>query len=201
MKVITRSVVQTATKPGPYQNLRANARSPTLAPKPVTHKLRVNDRSEDVFVETVDEDEDEDDAHDVEERTNDGSNPNVNPEAAKKTHLRTAMEDVVNSGGDLPTIDITDILGRTFITSPNESGEQTRARIGDAEFTQQRTADEMEPLIKFKCRVGDKRFEQVMTYNRMLQYQEEQAWSLAEPMHLAVSGAPLPSPLLLRLSF
>ena len=37
MKVITRSVVWTGTKPGPYQNLRANARSPTLAPKPVTH--------------------------------------------------------------------------------------------------------------------------------------------------------------------
>ena len=83
------------------------------------------------------------------------------------------MEDAVNSGGDLPTIDITDILGRTFITSPNESGEQTRAHIEDAEFTQQRTADEMEPLIKFKCRVGDERFEQVMTYNRMLQWCEQ----------------------------
>ena len=28
----------------------------------------------------------------------------------------------------------------------------------------------MEPLLKFKCRVGDERFEQVMTYNRMLQW-------------------------------
>ena len=80
------------------------------------------------------------------------------------------MEDVVNKGGDLPTIDITDILGRMFITSPNESAEQTRAHIEDAEFTQQRTADEMEPLIRFKCRVGDERFEQVLTYNRMLQW-------------------------------
>ena len=28
----------------------------------------------------------------------------------------------------------------------------------------------MEPLLKFKCRVGDERFEQVMTHNRMLQW-------------------------------
>ena len=65
------------------------------------------------------------------------------------------MEDMVNQGGDPPTIDATDTLGRTFITSPNESGEQVRARIEEAEFTQQRTADEMEPLIKFRCKVGD----------------------------------------------
>ena len=83
------------------------------------------------------------------------------------------MEDAVNQGGNLPTIDVTDILGRTFITSPNESGEQVRAQIESAEFTQQRMADEMEPLLKFKCKVGEERFEQIMTYNRMLQWCEQ----------------------------
>ena len=28
----------------------------------------------------------------------------------------------------------------------------------------------MEPLIKFRCKVGEKRFKEVMTYNRMLQW-------------------------------
>ena len=28
----------------------------------------------------------------------------------------------------------------------------------------------MEPLIRFKCSVGDERFEQILTYNRMLQW-------------------------------
>ena len=83
------------------------------------------------------------------------------------------MEDTVKKGGNLPTIDVTDILGRTFITSPNESGEQARAQIEDAEFTQQRTADEMEPLIKFKCKVGDERFEQIITYNQRLRWCEQ----------------------------
>ena len=28
----------------------------------------------------------------------------------------------------------------------------------------------MEPLIKFRCKVGERHFEEVMTYNRMLQW-------------------------------
>ena len=81
MKVITWSVVRTATTPGPYQNLRANARSPTLAPKPVTHKLRVNDHSKDIVVETVDEDEDEAECndHEINEGEDVQPDPNVNP--------------------------------------------------------------------------------------------------------------------------
>ena len=61
-------------------------------------------------------------------------------------------------------------MGRMFITTPNENGEHSRARIEGAGFMQQRTADGAEPLIKFKCRVGDEKFEQILTYNRMLQW-------------------------------
>ena len=177
MKVIARSVVRTATKPGAYQNKCANARAPTLAPKPVTHNLRVGKQEEKVTVETVDEDDDEDDKHnraDMEdEESNDQPDSNTDPSAAQKTFLRTAMEDIINDGGDLPTIDVTDLLGRTFITTPDHDGEQKRAKIEHAQFLQQRTADKMEPLIRFKCKAGDERFEQILTYNRMLQWCEQ----------------------------
>ena len=129
-----------------------------------------------VVVETVDEnDEEEDPNHDAVDDNNDSSqpDPNIDPAAAQKTFLKTAMEDVVNNGGDLPTIDVTDLLGRTFITTPDHDGEQKRAKIEQAEFLQQRTADGMEPLIRFKCAVGDERFEQILTYNRMLQWCEQ----------------------------
>ena len=99
---------------------------------------------------------------------------NTNPELAKKIFFRSAMEDAIKHGRTLPTIDVGHILGRTFITrTPNENGEQSRARIEGAEFMQQRTADGAEPLIKFKCRVGDEKFEQILTYNRMLQWCEQ----------------------------
>ena len=181
MKIITRSVVRTATKPGAYQNLRANARAPTIAPKPTTHNLHMNGKEEKIVVETVEEDDDEESSDDVDEQVEldldsdagtkkKKEDPNVDPAAAQKTFLKTAMEDAVNNGADLPTIDVSDILGRTFITTPDHDGEQKRAKIVEAEFLQQRTADQMEPLIRFKCSVGDERFEQILTCNRMLQW-------------------------------
>ena len=181
MKVITRSVVRTATKPGAYQNLRANARAPTLAPKPATNNLSINGKIESVTVETVDDDDEEESKPDDNDTLDDGTttkkkpDPNIDPTVARNTFLRSAMEDAVKNGRDLPTIDIVDILGRTFITSPDHEGEQKRALIEGAEFLQQRTADEAEPLIRFKCRVGNERFDEIMTYNRMLRWCEQDA--------------------------
>ena len=66
MKVISRSVVQTGTLGSPYQNLRANALAPTLAPKPPNIKLRIGDTKQPVVqdtqpieVETVEDDDEE----------------------------------------------------------------------------------------------------------------------------------------------
>ena len=87
-----------------------------------------------------------------------------------KSFLSSAMEDAVEQGYNLPTIDVKDIIGRTFISAPDDKGEQRRARIEEVEFSQRRTADEAEPLLRFKCKAGDKRFDEVMTYNRMLQW-------------------------------
>ena len=167
MKIITRSVVRTATKPGVYQNLRANALAPTLAPKPVTAGLKINEEVRPVTVDTVDESEESDSEPVNEEQKGD---PNKDPTVARNTFLRSAMEDAVKNGKDLPTIDIVDILGRTFITTPDHEGEQRRAIVEEAEFLQQRTADQAEPLIRFKCSVGERRFEEIMTYNRMLHW-------------------------------
>ena len=174
MKVITRSVVRTATKGGAYQNVRANTRAPTLAPKPTTSKLRIRDLEQQVAVEHDDNDspsQDEDDASSSDE----AADINTSPAAAQKTFLKTAMEDAVKAGKDLPTIDISDIIGRTFITSPDDIGEQKRAQIEDAEFLQQRTADESQPLIRFKCKVGNEKFDEIMTYNRMLHWCNQHA--------------------------
>ena len=45
----------------------------------------------------------------------------------------------------------------------------------DAEFLQDMTADEAQPLIRFKCKVGDRQFEEVLTYHRMLEWVEQDA--------------------------
>ena len=80
------------------------------------------------------------------------------------------MEEILENGGKLPELDSADILGRTFITTPDDDGEQRRARIEEAKPVEHRTADDMQPLWAFKCRVGDKVFEEIVTYNRMLEW-------------------------------
>ena len=135
--------------------------------QPVTNELKIGTHSEPITVETVSEEPTEDETkEEVKEQ------PTV-----QETFLRSAMEDTVQNGGSLPTIDVKDIVGRTFITTPDAEGEQFRAKIHEAEFLQQRTADEMQPLIRFHCRVGDKRFEEIMTYNRMLEWCDHDASS------------------------
>ena len=189
MKVITRSTVRTATKSGAYQNERANARAPTLAPKTPTANLKIDDDIQPISQESIPDEVDNDgrkkksnnngediiDQIDADELS--GRPPrkppydaNTDPSIAQETFLASAMEDAVKNGHDLPTIDIGSIIGRTFITTQDEDGEQVRARIDEAEFLQDRTADEAEPLLRFKCSVGNKRFDEIMTYNRMLQW-------------------------------
>ena len=188
MKVISRSTVRTATKEHAYQNRRANAKAPILATKKTTANLKIGDEiepvSEEYIPDEVDKDiklkarklykdgEDNVDHIDPDNDVDKGVSEKANrdPVEAQKTFLSSAMDDAVNRGHDLPTIDIESIIGRTFITSKDEEGEQVRAQIENAEFLRERTADASERLIRFKCKVGDKRFDEIMTYNRMLQW-------------------------------
>ena len=198
-KIITRSVVRSAAKTGVFQNIRANQATPDLAPKepnayaldgekshPVVVPEEVIDNNkegnegmedplpdlkerEPTKVETVSDDEDE------EEEEEDVPMSEETKDEFAKAFLRTAMEDTVKAGGKLPTFNAKSILGRTFITTPDANQEQHRAKIEDIEASGQTTPDGKQPLFKFKCSVGDKRFEEIMTYNRMLEWCEQDA--------------------------
>ena len=50
--------------------------------------------------------------------------PNTDPSLAQATFYTSAMEDAVCDGGELPTIDTSDIIGRAFITTQDSEGEQ-----------------------------------------------------------------------------
>ena len=164
-KIISRSVVRSANKGGVFQNLRANDRAPKIAPVFPNKNLKVGDKAVPVVVETVgDEDQEEG------ENTTPDDSP-VNNE--QREFITSLHEESIKKGASLPTIDVTDILNRTFITTPDEDGEQKRAKIEDVEVMEERTPDGTEPLLKFKCSVGQEKFEEIMTYNRMLQWCEQ----------------------------
>ena len=64
----------------------------------------------------------------------------------------------MDHGKPLPTIDLDSLLNRTFISQPDDHGEQTRAKIISAQPLDETTADGSEQLHRFKCKVGAKAY-------------------------------------------
>ena len=91
---------------------------------------------------------------------------NVHAQTRDHIWLRSETE-----GNEQPTIlKIDDIVGRTFITDPDDEGEQGRAKIIEAHPTGDTTPDGVNAIIRFKCKYGEKHFDEVMSYNKMLEW-------------------------------
>ena len=146
--IINRAVVRSALKSGPFRNLRAN-------PEP-----------------QIEEDE-TDDPDVLEFRKQFRDSAEADPEVQK---FRDGVDQEIirsRSGLDedkLPIIDIKGLLGRTFITNPNDEGEQHRAKVLEMHPTGETTADGKDAILRFKCQHGDRMFEEVMSYNKMLEW-------------------------------
>ena len=183
-KIITRSVVRSAAKGGAFQNLRANREAPNLAPKEPNRLVLLREEEIPIVApatatdptgeeppeepiptepEVTDEDAPEGVGGEVPEDTT--------PRTLEET-IRSAMEHIIQQGGSLPTLNAAKLMGRTFITLPDSNEEQHRAKIEDIEASGEMTPDKKQPLFKFKCSVGEKKFEEIMTYNRMLEWVE-----------------------------
>ena len=94
------------------------------------------------------------------------------PELGVQGVIRSKREDAVNRGAPLPTLDTSNLLGRTFINDPSEDGSQVRARIESIEQVHTATAERGSPLFRFRSKIGEKMFEHIMTYNKMLEWCE-----------------------------
>ena len=164
-KIISRSLVRSATEPGIFQNPKANLAAPDIAPVEPNATVKIGNEKVGIVVETVDDDDDQGSSG---QEDNDEDAPSISHQHTKI--FSSAMEDTLNKGGSLPTFDSSDLLGRTFITNPDDNQEQRRAKIFDIALSDERTADGMQPLFSFKAKVGDKVHEHVMTYNRMLEW-------------------------------
>ena len=131
MKIIIRSTVRTATKEGAHKNRRAENHAPTLTPKPNDTNLKIGEQVEGITTSSIPDDidhgtkckeksrrkngEDALDQVDAEsdpklKRKKKPPDPNTDPSLAQPTFCTSAMEDAVRNGGELPTIDISDII-------------------------------------------------------------------------------------------
>jgi hypothetical protein len=73
----------------------------------------------------------------------------------------------------LEYIDPTELIGRTFLTPPQEDGQRFRARIVRAIEDHETDLDDDPDRIKFLCSVNDDTFEEVMAYNDIVNFIEK----------------------------
>ena len=169
-QVIHRSVVRSAVKRGVFRNRRADEDAPEMAAADHTPKVGPNasgtpsedPKGETITPETVtEEEEDTIPTHTLDEEFTSRIAEDI---------LRSKWDEHVQKGGTLPTIDVEDLVGRTFIDNPDDDGVQLRAKIESATPIGKQVADRSEDLYRFQCKVGDKTFEEIMSYNKMLEW-------------------------------
>ena len=70
----------------------------------------------------------------------------------------------------MPNFDPTDIVGCTFLMDPQENGERYRTKILEALVESEEQLAKHPDCIKFVCSVNDDMYEEVLTYNMILEY-------------------------------
>jgi hypothetical protein len=72
----------------------------------------------------------------------------------------------------LEIIDPVELIGRTFLTKPQEDGQRFRARIVQAIEDSDRELEEHPERVKFVCSMNNDAFEDIVAYSNILQHLE-----------------------------
>ena len=91
-----------------------------------------------------------------------------------KSHLNTSSvaddSEPTTLPSDSPVFDPNDLVGRTFLMDEQEDGQRHRARIVKLVEDHEDNVKDNPTLIKFVCSVNDDQYEEIITYNQMLDY-------------------------------
>ena len=87
----------------------------------------------------------------------------TSPEVVKSKH-----EEDLRNGKTMPTLDPTDLIGRTFLLPSVEDGQQFRGKIIEALVEHEENLVNEPERIKFRCTVNDEQYEEIVSYNEIL---------------------------------
>ena len=87
----------------------------------------------------------------------------------EKVYVWSKSED----GSSVQTIDVDSLIGCTFLLPPDQDGNVHRATIMEAVEDNKIEASADPTLQKFRCDIGDGKFEEIHTYNKILNYLEK----------------------------
>ena len=85
------------------------------------------------------------------------------PEVVKSKH-----EEDLTDGKTMPTFDPSDLIGRTFLKSPEEDGQRYRGKILEVLAKDNQKLHDHPERIKFRCSLNNDEFEEVLLYGEIL---------------------------------
>ena len=100
----------------------------------------------------------------------DGEESGVIADPIIKSRDNLSSPDITNPVADEPVFNPSDLIGRTFLMEPQENGEIHRAKIVQMIDDHESTINENPTLLKFRLSINNDEAEEVITYNRLLEY-------------------------------
>ena len=88
--------------------------------------------------------------------------------------IKSSRDEDDSQRGSMPIFDPTDLVGRTFLMDPSDNGERYRAKILEAIVEDTEQLAKHPDRIKFLCSVNDEMYEEVLSYNEILDYINKQ---------------------------
>ena len=82
--------------------------------------------------------------------------------------VRSKHDESLQQGGTMPTIDPTDLIGRTFLLDPEDDGQRFRGKIIEAIVENEQELNNHPDCIKFRCSINDEQFEEIISYNEII---------------------------------
>ena len=106
------------------------------------------------------------------------SGENYQPPSVIKSRSKESDE-VIDENGEpqtrfyqLPLVDTSDLIGRTFLTE-QEDGQMHRARIVSLIEDHDGNVENNLERMRFKCSVNDDKYEEILTYNQIMDHIEQ----------------------------
>ena len=93
-------------------------------------------------------------------------NDTLIPEVLRSKHERDGHA----NSPPMPTIDASDLVGRTFLMPKQEDGQRPRATIVEAIADHNRDLSDEPARVRLRCTLDDQEFEEIISYNEFLDH-------------------------------
>ena len=87
--------------------------------------------------------------------------------------LKSKHDGELEQGKSMPTIEPGDLIGRTFLKLPEDDGRRYRAKIIEAIEEKNKNLANHPDKIKFRCSVNNDEYEEIVSYNNIVNHIEK----------------------------